>query len=105
MSSDKISKLSVVEGPKPNEKIIALLREALRDAKNGKIQAIGIAAVLISDSPDADGARATESILSNTDGWSHSLATAVNGLAFRLNYERYTKGSALPDPKLDETDE
>lgn len=100
-----ISKLSVVEGPKPNEKIVALLREALRDAKEGKIQAIGVAIACTSDSPDADGARACESILSATNGWYHSMAAAVNGLAFRLNHERYTQGSSLPDPKLKDDDE
>lgn len=89
----------------PNQRIIDLLREALRDAKEGKIHAIGIAVAIVSDSPDADGARCTESILSYTPGWSHSLATAVNGLAFRLNYERYNAGTVLPDPKLEDTDE
>lgn len=92
-------------GPQPNERIIMLLREALRDAKAGKLQAIGVAIACASDAPDADLGRTTETVLSYTPGWAHSLACAVNGLAFRLNYERYTQGSALPDPKLTDEDE
>jgi hypothetical protein len=89
----------------PNEKIIALLREALRDAKEGKVHAIGVAIATTSDNPEADGARATESILCCTPGWAHSLATAVNGLSFRLNHERYVQGDTLPAPKLEDSDE
>jgi hypothetical protein len=89
----------------PNERIVTLLREALRDAKEGKIHAIGVAIAMTSDNPQADGARATESVLCFTPGWGHSLATAVNGLAFRLNHERYTQGDTLPEPKLEDTDE
>lgn len=92
-------------GPQPNQRIIALLREALRDAKAGKTQAIGVAVALTSEAPDADLGRATETVLAYTDGWAHSLACAVNGLAFRLNHERYTQGSTLPDPKLTDEDE
>jgi hypothetical protein len=92
-------------GPQPNERIIALLRETLRDAKAGKIQAIGVAVACTSDAPDADLGRTTETIMSYTEGWAHSLACAVNGLAFRLNHERYSQGCALPDPKLTEEDE
>jgi hypothetical protein len=92
-------------GPQPNERIIALLREALRDAKAGKIQAIGVVVACTSDAPDADLGRSTESILSYTPGWAHSLACAVNGLAFRLNHERYTQGCALADPKFTDEDE
>lgn len=83
--------------------VVAALREALRDAKTGRIQAIGIA-IAVRD-PDGDGGRATETILSAADGWHHSLASAVNGLAFRLNYERYTQGSRLPPSEFEDTDE
>ena len=92
-------------GMKPNQRIINARREALRDAKEGKIQAIGIAVAVTSDSLDADEARATETILCYTPGWAHSLVAAANGLAFRLNYERYTQGQTLPDPKLTDEDE
>ena len=89
----------------PNEKIINVLRECLRDAKEGRIHAIGIAVAMTSDSPDADLGRAVESVLSYTPGWAHSLACAVNGLAFRLNHERYTQGSPLPVATMTEEDE
>lgn len=89
----------------PNENIINALRECLRDAKEGKVHAIGIAVAMVSDNPDADGARATESILSFTPGWAHSLACAVNGLAFRLNHERYAHGSAIPVAEMKPDDE
>jgi hypothetical protein len=89
----------------PNERIIALLRETLRDAKEGRIHAIGVAVAMTSDHPDADLGRATESILSYTPGWAHSLACAVNGLAFRLNHERYAHGSSLPVGEMKDDDE
>jgi hypothetical protein len=88
----------------PNEKVIKALRETLVEAKKGNIQAIGIAIATID--PDGDGGRATESILSSADGWYHSLTTAVCGLAFRLQYERFTAGGILPDaPELKDDDE
>ena len=89
----------------PNKRIIELLREALRDAKEGKVHAIGIAVGVTSDSPNAEGGRATETILAASDGWHHTLCTAVNGLAFRLQYERYHGGQALPTPDLSDEDE
>jgi hypothetical protein len=89
----------------PNPKIINLLREVLKDAKEGKVHAIGIAVAMTSDEPDADLGRATESVLSYTPGWAHSLACAVNGLAFRLNHERYAHGSSLPVAEMKDDDE
>jgi hypothetical protein len=99
----KVLTLAVKPPNAPNQRVIDCLREALKDAKAGKIQAIGIAAALID--PDGDGGRSTETILIAADGWYHSLATVVGGLAFRLNYERYTQGNSLLPAKLDETDE
>ena len=87
----------------PNERVIKALRETLKEAKEGRIQAIGIAVALID--PEGDGGRATETILSAADGWHHSLATAVGGLAFRLQHERFIAGGILPDTTLEETDE
>jgi hypothetical protein len=86
-----------------NQRIVDALREALKEAKEGRIQAVGIAIACYD--PEGDAGRSTETVLVASDGWYHSLSTAVNGLAFRLQYERYTQGSKLPDPKLDETDE
>jgi hypothetical protein len=89
----------------PNQRIIDLLREVLRDAKEGKVHAIGIAVASVSEDPEVDLGRAIETVLSYTPGWAHSLGCAVNGLAFRLNYEHYSRGSTLPDPKLMDEDE
>ena len=87
----------------PNEKVIKALRETLKEAKEGRVQAVGIAVALID--PEGDGGRATETILSAADGWHHSLATAVCGLAFRLQYERFIAGGILPDTTLEDNDE
>ena len=89
--------------PDANERVVTALRAALAEAKAGEIQAVGIA--IARYDPQGDGGRSTETILSSADGWYHSLSAAVNGLAFRLQYERYTQGTKLPDPKIDETDE
>jgi hypothetical protein len=89
--------------PEVNQRIVDALREALKEAKEGRIQAVGIAIACFD--PGGDAGRSTETVLSSADGWYHSLAAAVGGLAFRLQYERYTQGTKLPDPKLDETDE
>lgn len=89
----------------PNEKVINALREALRDAKEGKVQCVGIALGIVDESPDADAGRSTETILSASDGWYHTLSTAVNGMAFRLNYERYNQGCSIPMAKLTGDDE
>ena len=102
-SQKKIINLVAPVKGEPNERVIKALRETLKDARAGKIQAIGIAVALID--PEGDGGRATETILSAADGWHHSLATAVCGLAFRLQHERFVAGNVLPDTKLDETDE
>jgi hypothetical protein len=96
---------SIPFGPQPNERIIELLRETLREAKAGKIQAIGIAIACTTDDPDADLGRHNETIMSYTAGWRHSLVAAINGLAFRCAYERYAGGAPLPDPKLNDEDE
>lgn len=97
--------LSVAPGPQPNQRIIDALREALRDAKEGKIQGIAIALAVVDANSDADGGRSTESIVVNTKGWEHSISAAVSTLWMRLNYERYIAGAAVPPPKLDDTDE
>ena len=89
--------------PEVNQRIVDALREALKEAKEGRIQAVGIAIACFD--PGGDAGRSTETVLSSADGWYHSLAAAVGGLAFRLQYERYTQGTKLPDPKIDETDE
>jgi hypothetical protein len=89
----------------PNQRIIDLLREVLRDAKEGKVHAIGIALATVSEDPDTDLGRGTDTVLSYTPGWAHSLSCVVNGLAFRLNYERFMQGSTMPDPKMEDTDE
>jgi hypothetical protein len=96
---------SIPFGPQPNERIIELLRATLREAKAGKIQAIGIAIACTTDDPDADLGRSNETIMSATDGWRASLVAAINGLAFRCAYERYAAGTPLPDPKLNDEDE
>lgn len=87
------------------EGVVKALRGALKEAKEGKIQAVGIAIAIRDTSGEGDNGRSTETILSAADGWYHSLATAVNGLAFRLNYERYTQGTATPYPEIGEEDE
>jgi hypothetical protein len=89
--------------PVVNQRVIAALRAALKDAKEGKVQAVGIAIAVFD--PDGDNGRSTETILSAADGWGHSLSCAVNGLAFRLNHEFYAKGHVTPAPNLNEEDE
>jgi hypothetical protein len=89
----------------PNQRLIDLLRETLKDAKDGKIHALGIAVGRVDESDGADAGRCTETVLSASDGWHHTLACAVGGLAFRLNYERYTQGNIIPTAKMDEADE
>jgi hypothetical protein len=89
--------------PDVNERVVTALRAALKEAKEGKIQAVGIAIACLD--PGNDDGRSTETILSAADGWYHSLSCAVNGLAFRLNYERYIQGHQMPDPSTEEGDE
>jgi hypothetical protein len=89
--------------PAVNERVVTALRAALKEAKEGKIQAVGIAVACYD--PGGDAGRATETILSAGEGWFHSLAAAVGGLAFRMHYERYVQGMTLPDTKLTEDDE
>jgi hypothetical protein len=105
IATKNVLTLAVKPPNAPNEKIIDLLREALKDAKAGKIHAIGIALGTIDEGEGSDAGRCTETVLSASDGWHHTLSTAVSGLAFRLHHERYTQGSAIPPAKLDETDE
>ena len=99
----KVLELAVKQPLEPSEKIINCLREALKDAKEGKIHAVGIAIGIVDS--NGDGGRSTETFLSADDGWYHTLACAVGGLAFRLNYERYTQGSSTPLTKLPDTEE
>jgi hypothetical protein len=89
--------------PTVNEKVVTALRAALKEAKEGRIQAVGIAIACLD--PGGDAGRSTETILASADGWYHSLSTAVNALAFRLNYERYSQGYKMPDPTVEENDE
>jgi hypothetical protein len=89
----------------PNQKLINLVREVLKDAKEGKIHALGIAVGRVDDGAGSDNGRCTETVFAASDGWHHTLATAVNGMAFRLNYERYSQGSQLPVADMGDTDE
>jgi hypothetical protein len=89
--------------PVANERVVIALRAALKEAKEGRIQAVGIAIACLD--PEGDNGRATETILSAADGWYHNLSTAVNGLAFRMNYERYIQGHKMADPAVEDTDE
>lgn len=102
-SKKKVLNLVAPQPGAPNEKVIKALREVLKDAKEGKVQAIGIAVALID--PGNDGGRSTETILSAAEGWHHSLAAAVNGLSFRLNHERYVQGGDLPPTEITDQDE
>lgn len=102
MAGPNISKVEAIRPP-VNDKVITALRAALKEAKEGRIQAVGIAIACLD--PEGDSGRSTETILSAADGWYHSLSTAVNGLAFRMNYERYTQGHKMPDPEVKEGDE
>jgi hypothetical protein len=88
---------------KPNERVIQILRETLKEAKEGKIQAIGIALALLD--PGNDGGRSTETILSAAEGWHHSLVAAVGGLHHRMHHERYIQGATLPSTELTSDDE
>lgn len=101
----KVLTLAVRPPLDPNQKLIDMLRETLREAKEGKIQALGIAVGKMSDDDGSDNGRCTETVLSASDGWYHTLATAVAGLAFRLNYERYVQGGMIPPSELTEQDE
>lgn len=105
MSNEKPELAVIPRMNAPNEKVIHVLREALKDAKQGKIQCIGIAVGLVSTAPESDGGRCTETYLSSADGWYHTLATGVNGLAFRLNHERYMHGATIPPTMLSDEDE
>ena len=98
----KLGVVPIVPGA-PNERIIELVREVLRDAKSGKIQAVSMAVSLIN--PDGDGGRCTETVISHSEGWAHTNSAAVSGLWMRLHYERYAKGNVLPEPKLSDEDE
>jgi hypothetical protein len=102
-SKKKVLNLVAPQPNMPNESIITVLRETLKEARAGKVQAIGIAVALID--PGNDGGRSTETILSAAEGWHHSLAAAVNGLSFRLNHERYVQGGFLPPTELTTQDE
>lgn len=101
-SNTRISKVTPIK-PDTNERVITALRAALKEAKEGRIQAIGLAISVLD--PAVDGGRSTETILVSSEGWYHSLSAAVNGLAFRLNYERYSQGYKMPDPTVEENDE
>jgi hypothetical protein len=96
MADPKVSRLGVVPAipGSPNERIIQLLREALKEARDGKVQGIGLALTLIE--PGGDGGRSCESIIAYTDGWAHSTSAAVSGLWMRMHYERYAQGTAIP---------
>jgi hypothetical protein len=76
--------------PPVNERVVTALRAALKEAKEGRIQAVGIAIACLD--PEGDAGRSTETILSSADGWYHSLSCAISGLAFRMQYERYVQG-------------
>ena len=106
-ASEKVRKLAVVatQPGAPNERIIMHLREALKDAKAGRLQGIGLAMAVSDAGPDGDGGRCTESIICFTEGWLHSVTAAVSALDWRIHGERYDRGHAIPDPKLTEEDE
>jgi hypothetical protein len=89
--------------PDVNERVVTALRAALKEAKEGRIQAVGIAIACLD--PEGDAGRSTETILSSADGWYHSLSCAINGLAFRMQYERYVQGVVMPNPKIEDGDE
>lgn len=101
----KVKKLEVVAKDAPNPKIVEFLREALKDAKAGRVQGIGIALAVISDDESSDSGRATETIMTYTPGWAAVTGMAIQGMAFRILFERYSNGMPLPSPKLDDTDE
>jgi len=100
---DKILELKLPQPGDPNQRVVAILREALKDAKAGRIQGVGIGAACVD--ADGDGCRSTETYIAYADGWAHSTSAAVAGLFTRLNVERYQQGSALPAGKLTDEDE
>lgn len=101
MTSNPI-KLVVPPPGAPNAKVIQLLREALHDARKGRIQAIGLALGCVD--PEGDGGRSTETIIAYADGWAHTTAAAIGGLWTRFHLERYDQGHVLPPGAVDEND-
>lgn len=102
MAGPKIETVTPIK-PVADEKVVTALRAALKEAKEGRIQAVGIAIACFD--PEGDAGRSTETILSAADGWYHSLTTATVALAFRMQYERYIQGCRMPDPKVEDDDE
>jgi hypothetical protein len=89
----------------PNEQVISLLRDLLKEAKEGKIQGIGVACACVDSSPGSDAGKATETIIMFSDGWSHTTSAAVSALWMRINFERYANGTSIPAGIVTDDDE
>lgn len=92
------------EGPKPNERIITILREMLRDAKEGKVQGIAIA-VAIYDPTSVENKQATENNISHSDGYEYATRVALENLKIRIARHVESISIDVDAPPLTDGDE
>lgn len=72
------------EGPKPNEKIVTMLREMLREAKQGRVQGIAIA-VAIYDPTSLENKQSTENNYAFSIGYEYATHVALDNLKNRIH--------------------
>ena len=86
MTELKVIPIGVVPNaaPKPNEGIIRVLRECLKEAKAGKIQGLAIAMAVYN--PDSlENKQSTENNICNSDGYDYATRVALHNLCLRID--------------------
>lgn len=99
----KLYKLVTPPKHPPNESIITRLRECLRDAKLGRIQAIMIAMAIVDD--DVENQQATENVITIPDDWHQAAASAFVGLCARMYSIRQEQSASVDKPIITDEDE
>jgi hypothetical protein len=99
----EVHKLEVVQSDKlkPDDDIIRVCREILRDAKSGKIRAIATAFVITNEEEGLS----TENVIQHTPNTYFPLRVAIENLHFRVlcnSHERRIESEAPPITENDE---
>ena len=104
--SNKVHILTVHTGETaaPNEDIITVCRELLKDAKSGKIQGIGVA-LAVHEPLSGEHMTSTMSIRKFAPGYYYATRTAIDNMQFRGKLDAYNDGGNTNGPELTEDDE
>jgi len=96
---------TVVTKYPPNEEIIKIIRTMLKEAKEGTIQGLLVAAAAVDDTSNSENGRSNITNICYTSGWNHSINSAFLSLQARIITGKQNSWVDTEAPTLTNEDE